>query len=100
VISGLRETESATLNSWVIRWLTHAGVPRRAGALAHSFRHTAADGWLDNAATLAEVQALLGHASIATTGIYTKARPDTLRQVTAHSRYEQARSLMLPDALP
>jgi integrase/recombinase XerD len=62
------------VNHWIARWLRHAGVARRPGALAHSFRHTAADGWLDTGATLAEVQALLGHASIATTGIYTNPR--------------------------
>ena len=83
-----RPASPTVVNHWIARWLRHAGVARRPGALAHSFRHTAADGWLDSGATLAEVQALLGHASIATTGIYTKARPDTLAQVTRSGRYE------------
>src|SRR6202022_1865189 len=70
-----RPVGPSTVNAWIERWLRHAGVPRRPGALAHALRHTAADGWLDTGATVAEVQALLGHASVATTGIYTKARP-------------------------
>ena len=83
-----RPVSPTVVNTWIERWLRHAGVARRPGALAHAFRHTAADGWLDNGATLAEVQALLGHASIATTGIYTKVRTDTLATVTRHGRYE------------
>jgi integrase/recombinase XerD len=84
-----RIVSATVVNHWIARWLRHASVARRPGALAHAFRHTAADGWLDNGATLAEVQALLGHASIATTGVYTKARPDTLAAVTRGGRYEQ-----------
>ncbi len=83
-----RPVSPTVINTWIDRWLRHAGVARRPGALAHAFRHTAANGWLDTGATLAEVQALLGHASIATTGIYTKARPATLATVTRHGRYE------------
>jgi integrase/recombinase XerD len=64
-------------------------VTRRPGALLHAFRHTAADGWLANGATVAEVQALLGHASIATTGIYTTARPDTLVSAVKVGRLER-----------
>ena len=78
----------SVLNSWVILWLTAAGVARRQGALAHAFRHTATDGWLANGATLADVQALLGHASIATTGIYTKVRSATLADVVKAGRFE------------
>jgi integrase/recombinase XerD len=87
-----RAVTPSTVNAWIERWLRHAGVPRRPGALAHAFRHTAADGWLDTGATVAEVQALLGHASVATTGIYTKARPASLVDVTKTGRYELSRS--------
>jgi hypothetical protein len=38
------------------------------------------------------LQALLGHASVATTGIYTKARPASLADVTKTGRYELSRS--------
>ena len=79
----------SVLTGWVTHWLTDAQVSRRSGALVHAFRHTAADGWLASGATLAEVQALLGHASIATTGIYTKVRPETLADVVRVGRLEQ-----------
>ena len=84
-----RAVTSSVLTEWVSRWLAEAQVPRRPGALIHAFRHTAADGWLANGATLAEVQALLGHASIATTGIYTKVRPETLATVVTAGRLER-----------
>jgi site-specific recombinase XerD len=87
-----RPVTPTTVNAWIERWLRHAAVPRRPGALAHAFRHTAADGWLDTGATVAEVQALLGHASVATTGIYIKARPASLADVTRAGRYELSRS--------
>lgn len=78
----------SVLNSWTRHWLRASGVAPRPGAAAHAFRHTAADGWLANGATLAEVQALLGHASIGTTGIYTKVRPETLGAVVKAGRFE------------
>jgi len=83
-----RAVTSSVLTGWVMRWLLEASVPRRPGALIHAFRHTAADGWLANGATLAEVQALLGHASIATTGIHIKVRPETLTGVVRVGRLE------------
>ena len=83
-----RPLTPSVLTEWVTRWLQQAQVPRRPGALIHAFRHTAADGWLANGATVAEVQALLGHASIATTGIYTKVRPETLAAVVKVGRLE------------
>jgi site-specific recombinase XerD len=86
-----RPVTPTTVNVWIERWLRHAAVPRRPGALAHAFRHTAADGWLDTGASVAEIQALLGHASVATTGIYAKARPDSLAGITKSGRYELSR---------
>ena len=86
-----RPVTPTTVNVWIERWLRHAGVSRRPGALAHAFRHTAADGWLDAGATVAEIQALLGHASVATTGIYAKARPDSFAGITKSGRYELSR---------
>jgi len=78
----------SVLNSWTRHWLRAAGVTPRPGAAAHAFRHTAADGWLANGATLAEVQALLGHANIGTTSIYTKVRSETLSAVVKAGRFE------------
>lgn len=83
-----RTITPSVLNSWVSQWLNAADVAPRPGALTHAFRHTAADGWLANGATLAEVQALLGHASIATTGIYAKVRAETLGDVVKTGHFE------------
>jgi site-specific recombinase XerD len=69
-----RPVTSSVLTGWAKRWLLEANVARRPGELIHACRHTAADGWLANGATLAGVQALLGHASIATTGICPRGR--------------------------
>jgi integrase/recombinase XerD len=91
-----RPLTPSVLTEWVRRWLLEAQVQRRPGALSHAFRHTAADGWLANGATLAEVQALLGHASIGTTGIYTKVRPETLVAVVKAGRLEEL--LAAPEA--
>ncbi len=51
-------------------WLRTAGIAPPDQEKAHLFRHTYAVGVLDNGGTIAELQALLGHESIATTSIY------------------------------
>jgi len=93
-----RPVTSSVLTGWAKRWLIEANVARRPGALVHAFRHTAADGWLANGATIAEVQALLGHVSIATTGIYTKGRPETLIRVVRVGRLEGVLALTRLDS--
>ena len=72
---------SSVLTEWVRRWLAAAQVPRRPGALVHAFRVTAADGWLANGATLADVQILLGQASIRTRATYSEPPPEALATV-------------------
>lgn len=69
----------------------HAGLPE--GATPHSFRHSIAVHYLINGAPITFVQRLLGHASLATTGIYTQltdrlARDITLQIPTALDRPE------------
>ena len=69
--------------SLVRRWAEAAGVSER--VTPHTFRHSFATHLLEGGADLRVVQALLGHASISTTQLYTHLTGERVREVYARA---------------
>lgn len=69
--------------SLVKRWTEAAGVHER--VTPHTFRHSFATHLLEGGADLRVVQALLGHASISTTQLYTHLTGERVREVYARA---------------
>ncbi len=67
----------------VRRWADAAGVSER--VTPHTFRHSFATHLLEGGADLRVVQALLGHASISTTQLYTHLTGERVREVYARA---------------
>lgn len=67
----------------VKRWAQVSGVTER--VTPHTFRHSFATHLLEGGADLRVVQALLGHASISTTQLYTHLTGERVREVYARA---------------
>lgn len=76
----------------VAGWMRRAGIKqaRRDGRSAHALRRTAATDMLRGGAALHDVQAVLGHTSLATTSRYLAADPSGLRRAIGNRRYGAA----------
>jgi integrase/recombinase XerD len=68
-----------TLWNRIRRWALAAGIDQRISP--HTLRHSFASHLLAGGADLRAVQAMLGHADIATTQIYTHVTPERLREI-------------------
>jgi site-specific recombinase XerD len=78
--------DSGTLNRLVHEWTRAAGVKKC--VTCHTFRHSVATHLLKGRADIRHIQALLGHASLATTERYTHVEISDLKEVVrrAHPR--------------
>ena len=72
-----------TISYRVNRLYARAGIAKPDGEAAHALRHTYAVSMVDVGVPVSEIQQLLGHESIATTGIYLKASASHLRAASA-----------------
>jgi len=85
---GMRGARLSRQNAWLV--IRAAGERAKLGVeiSPHSLRHSFATHLLQGGADVRVVQELLGHASVATTQIYTRVTADALRDVyvTAHPR--------------
>src|SRR5687768_12358355 len=85
VFVGLRGNRMSREAVWqlVKRWTNASGVTER--VTPHTFRHSFATHLLEGGADLRVVQALLGHASISTTQLYTHLTGERVREVYARA---------------
>ncbi|MDQ3346170.1 MAG: tyrosine recombinase XerD [Chloroflexota bacterium] len=85
VFVGQRGKRMSRESVWqlVRRWTEAAGVSER--VTPHTFRHSFATHLLEGGADLRVVQALLGHASISTTQLYTHLTGERVREVYARA---------------
>ncbi len=87
-----RRLHVKTLNLVVRKHAEAAGIAKR--VTPHVLRHTCATDLLRGGADIRQVQAILGHASVATTQIYTRVAVEDL--VRVHRRHHPRRKLRVP----
>lgn len=85
---GARGARLSRQSAWLVIQSAAAAAGLEAHVSPHTFRHSFATHLLEGGADVRVVQELLGHASVATTQIYTMVTADMLRDVyqTAHPR--------------
>jgi len=89
----LAPLSTAALDHAVRGWFARAAVPMPRGAAAHAFRHTVAMQLIGLGESATVVQDLLGHASLSSTQVYTKAAG---RHVRAAANALPVRQLLHP----
>lgn len=85
---GARGARLSRQSAWLVIQTAAAAADLEAHVSPHTFRHSFATHLLEGGADVRVVQELLGHASVATTQIYTMVTADMLRDVyqSAHPR--------------
>ena len=76
------------------------GKGRPINVTPHTFRHTMASHLLRNQADLRHIQAILGHASLASTEIYTHLTVENLKQVMKKAHPRSRRPAASPESKP
>ena len=76
-----RSLTSGAVGVIVRHAFTHAGIVGPPGVASHIFRHTVASRMVNHGASFKDVADVLGHQSIATTGIYAKLDLEALAAV-------------------
>jgi integrase/recombinase XerD len=85
---GMRGARLSRQNAWLVIRAAAERAHLDVEVSPHSLRHSFATHLLQGGADVRVVQELLGHASVATTQIYTRVTADALRDIyaTAHPR--------------
>jgi integrase/recombinase XerD len=69
---------ASTLSTWVRRYLAKHGITSGG---AHLFRHSMAQGMLENGCDIRFIQSMLGHSQLSTTQVYTQVSIEKLREI-------------------